>query len=546
MQAATIRLSVPILLFVLVWLPELRLTLGVLFGVGADNAASMRLLVAFVELLFVALKLVEERELRLPARLSPLLLPGALWLVWMVLAALFSGHLSVALLRTAEWTTHALFFTFLVAHLQQHEGRVKEVTHSLLAGFVLVFAWSIYAFTALDIELFSAVPGFTHIRHFGHFAVIVLLLSMAYDERPTFSAGFLFRKTVMVAAWTALFMAAGRGPLVAIAVVTVALAARGYFTDARRVLVPFAIGAVIGLLLSLVYSFPDWGVYRMFSSVSEAEGGDALSSGRLSIWAGALGDVLHHPLFGMGPEGFLYGSGTLFYSILHPHDFLLQALVEWGVPGALLFAYLLYRLLWPAFLHAKDKNSAITDKVLFWVVAVVLCYSFLTGNLYIPFSLFLFVVCLALLTARTAGGGTVVVKSVAALPLLLLLSSLMVVQVYALSAFVDGGMEGVSAREKQIVKAVPAFAVHPMAPGLVVEWARDSAANGNEDEAMAWLDWGIDTLPRNWIYAVAKAELLAAGGKRDEALATLPPAERIPPYSRDQLECIAARIADEE
>lgn len=545
MQFVTIRLSVPILLFILVWFPELRLTLGVIFGEGVDNAAGMKLVIAFLELLFIGLKLVEEREIRLPAQFRQLLLPAMLWLAWMVLAAMMSGHLHVALLRTAEWLTHALFFTVLVSHLYREPGRVKEVIHAVLAGFALVFVWSAYGFSALDVEWFAAVPGFSNIRHFGHFALVALLLAMTFDTSASARGAFLFRKAVMVAAWTALFMASGRGPFFAIAVVTLLLVVRGYFANAGTVLATFAIGALIGLILSLVYSSPEWGVYRMVYSVTDADGGEALSSDRLSIWKLALTDVLHHPLFGLGPEGYLYGSGTHFHGFLHPHNFVLQSLVEWGIPGTLLFALILVRLLWPAYHSARAQGADVTYKVLFWAIAIFLVYSLVTGNLYIPFSLFLFVVCLALITARADDTATVVVKRGGVIPLYLLLTSLLAVQIFSLAALVGSRGEGLSPMEQKIVKSVPAFAVHPMVANDVIEWARASAATGNEAEAMRWLDWGGETLPRRWLFSLARAELLAAAGRYQEALHTLPAEDELPPYYREQLECIAARIAGE-
>jgi putative inorganic carbon (HCO3(-)) transporter len=58
------------------------------------------------------------------------------------------------------------------------------------------------------------------------------------------------------------------------------------------------------------------------------------SSGRTLLWKLALELIRAHPWLGIGPQHFAH-DGVKLYIGAHPHDWLLQVGVEWGVPALL-------------------------------------------------------------------------------------------------------------------------------------------------------------------------------------------------------------------
>ena len=86
---------------------------------------------------------------------------------------------------------------------------------------------------------------------------------------------------------------------------------------------------------------PSFGVMRFLVSASRIDNPDAFASGRMEVWGKAIRDILQHPIFGLGPDQFratLHDSSTVF---LHPHNGFLQAAIEWGIPGGVLFCIVL-------------------------------------------------------------------------------------------------------------------------------------------------------------------------------------------------------------
>ena len=61
---------------------------------------------------------------------------------------------------------------------------------------------------------------------------------------------------------------------------------------------------------------------------------DEALTGRLQMWRHVWEAWRPHPFFGLGPDGYLFIEPSLYG--VQPHNFILQSLVEWGIPGTLL------------------------------------------------------------------------------------------------------------------------------------------------------------------------------------------------------------------
>ena len=99
------------------------------------------------------------------------------------------------------------------------------------------------------------------------------------------------------------------------------------------------VAGVVGLALA-VYALsagPEF-VFNRISIVGEEGVGRGMLSGRFEVWQAALANV---------PQNLWYGVGVMNYRVLggaidlHPHNWVLQLLVETGLPGLLLFSGIL-------------------------------------------------------------------------------------------------------------------------------------------------------------------------------------------------------------
>lgn len=539
MQQTRVQISTLLILLSLVWIPETRVLLTLVAGSDAASTMVMKPLVAVFELLFVTAVLTGHQPLTLPEPVKRLRLPVALWFCWMLLASVYSEHTALALLRTAEWLSHTLFAIALIAYISRDESRIKEVVHALLTGFL------IYTFLYLLLAPAGskAAPGFDNIRHYDHYAVVALLLSLSIKRSGLFSLLSIFKLTTVTASWTILFFTGARGPLIAVIGSTLLLAFAGCFNKRTHLITILVITATIGALLSALLSDTDQGIYRIFHSVSEFTDIDSFSSRRVEVWSSSLLDVVTNKIFGLGPEGFIYGSYSSPRFILHPHNLLLQTAIEWGIPGSVLFFWLLHKLYTPVFKRINSGNHYVFAAS--WAAATYLIYSLITGNIYIPFSTFLFFVITALLISKTHDDvHNTALRRARLLPVYAIAVTATLVNIYVVSQYISVDQQAPDTSQARLFRAVPAFATHPSAQSKVVEWARDDLHSGKKEAAMQWLHWGATALPRSWIPQYAEAEILIQEGMTERANTLLNEMNRYPLQYQRQIDCMKWRIQE--
>lgn len=100
------------------------------------------------------------------------------------------------------------------------------------------------------------------------------------------------------------------------------------------------------------------------------EGGRGLMSGRMEVWQTAWSYVGEHPLFGIGLMNYRNLPGAV---DLHPHNWVIQMLLETGLVGTALFVGLMGYLLY-TFVHFAKGN-------LYGVAAVASLCAFLVAGL---------------------------------------------------------------------------------------------------------------------------------------------------------------------
>jgi O-antigen ligase len=138
-------------------------------------------------------------------------------------------------------------------------------------------------------------------------------------------------------------------------------------------------------------------------------GGAGLDTGRLAIWRDAVREIAAHPLFGHGPEGYALSDCCETW-ITHPHNFILQLLMEFGLVGcsaALLLAVRAVSLMGAARGFLKLVMASPTNRVLTSTLVAYLALGLIDGMLYFVVPLMHFALFCGLLAAGIHQAGVI-------------------------------------------------------------------------------------------------------------------------------------------
>jgi O-antigen ligase len=117
---------------------------------------------------------------------------------------------------------------------------------------------------------------------------------------------------------------------------------------------------------------------------SEHLGQETFDNSRLALWRMSWQQILVHPLFGSGPEGY-WLSGCCNPRIMQAHNFVLQFLMEFGAAGCAVALLLMARAVMRLGGVAATARSAMAvpgNKVLSCLVAAFLAYSLVDQTMY--------------------------------------------------------------------------------------------------------------------------------------------------------------------
>lgn len=180
---------------------------------------------------------------------------------------------------------------------------------------------------------------FTNIRYYGD-ALLPSIFLLWY--RPSFlKASNLFPIGLSSLYLLTLYVDGSRAACLSI-VISLIISGFLYRHKMKELFIP---------LMSIAMSIVFYVVYNYL--IVENHSNDLIRSGssnRLALWNGSLQYWSEHFLLGMGGANFIYFDRSINYQqVAHPHNIILQLLVEWGVIGTviclliLLFYYQLFR-----------------------------------------------------------------------------------------------------------------------------------------------------------------------------------------------------------
>ncbi len=300
---------------------------------------------------------------------------------------------SAAMMRSAMTLTHLLFGLGVFYLLRARGfGAYRMLWWALLGGAILYLAIMVAFIAAIarpdTFDWLQFGLGVVNIRHAGFYVIVGAAMALgiaATEARPRF-----YWLAVVAAALCCMefFWSGSRAPLFALLAACLVSAALVPALRHVRSLAALLIAYAGGAALSLLHAPPvaNFGLYRMLASGSEASVND-MSSGRVDLWGASLQAFLARPFFGYAEGQYVFVVAEAKSFLHHPHNILLQSLVQWGGIGTLLFGFLAISAWWnlfrgtrvagakavPAFLAVNTfAIYAMFDGVLFFVYPMMI------------------------------------------------------------------------------------------------------------------------------------------------------------------------------
>ncbi len=196
------------------------------------------------------------------------------------------------------------------------------------------------------LEALDFAPGFSNIRFFNHTQTVLLpLLVLLCCLTPRASRLRYLWLTLVSLWWLSIIATTGRGSLLGLAAGVVFAAIvlrRSAVAYLKTFAVTFAGGiAMYVVFLVIVPVLAGNGSFGALDYALERSKNDP-SSMRSFIWGNALELIRQHPWFGVGPMHFAHDA-LRFRLAAHPHDWVLQIAVEWGLPALPLLGFALFQ-----------------------------------------------------------------------------------------------------------------------------------------------------------------------------------------------------------
>jgi O-antigen ligase len=252
---------------------------------------------------------------------------------------------------------------------------------------------------------------YNHIRHFSSHAFIasccayILLKSVHGNTFLKFATYFLITFCVF-----SMLLAYGRGSILAFLAF---IAIDSYFQSGVSKAVKNLSLTVLAILVfyTLLY-FTSLGVITEFLFSSVLRGNEttqlgitqrvnAVSSGRVDMWLYGIERALSSPIFGHGAGSALWlFEGTPYVFAVHPHNSLVQFVMDFGFLGAAILFFVFAKAMWSmsvCFSSAIDNEYLRRSLVSFFFAYIL--FSFTDGLLYQPLPMMNFFLILAVLIA---------------------------------------------------------------------------------------------------------------------------------------------------
>ncbi len=322
-----------------------------------------------------------------------------LWCFSSLLSMFFSySNIPTAASRQTEWFIH-LFFGWTIYSLLIQKNNLRFFIQSLpvIASLLVIIGFFIFWFynPAAPNHDWASPPFFINIRHLSHLAVAALLLIPFIHKKI-----FFYTVPLTCLLWALIIWSGGRSGILAaaIAITTVTFLTRNWQQFLYQ-LIAFFVGSYLSTLNPIIYS----DIFKIINqqATTLSLDLDRILSGRITIWSYSLEHLLNNPIFGAGIERFKIISHQNGHpGFYHPHNFIIQFLLEWGVIGGSAFLFIILKshlVMW------KHRNIFFKDDLTTSTFSMYIAFfliSLFSGIYYFSYSILLLVTCNALLFSR--------------------------------------------------------------------------------------------------------------------------------------------------
>lgn len=299
---------------------------------GVDPAV-VRAWIILAELAAVATWLWSGRATTLHVRPRPVWVGvGLAWIAASLVTTATAVHVAPAVVRTAEWAAHVVFALALASQIQNDRGLAVAVVRAVPIGFVgLLAAIAVEAAQMPDPQghnWLGEVPYLGNVRRLGFYALAATVFAaFPLIARDASRAERAWGWTGVALGWGVLFWCGGRGSIGAGLLAMGVVGALGH--RRQRAWSPLAAAMVVGALLSFCVPVDALdGLWRFLTRSTSAE---RFTSGRTEIWAAVAAEWWGRPWLGLGPGASAFVMAP--FALPHPHNIVLQGLLEWGAVG---------------------------------------------------------------------------------------------------------------------------------------------------------------------------------------------------------------------
>lgn len=317
----------------------------------------------------------------------------AIWMTAMIVATSLSQYREAATTSLVIWTVHLLFAGGAFHLLKYYRSSLNDLAPSLVLTFLVSAASAGVVITGFvlakgiesDFDWSGDLPGYGHIRHTG------------YIFAPAVAAGFAsmaiwpaYRPKVIWMASTicicAMLWLGSRGPVFALlaAIIPSALLFP-HFRSVRWIRTTLS-ASVVGALFSLIIPMPNVG---WFGAVKRIWVGGAdmseLSSNRVDIWRETISLILNRPYAGYGGLQFQHIVESSQGLLKHPHNSVLQFILDWGILGGIAMV-LLFSAILLGLVISRARQCDLSP-LAFMVGCTMLVFSLIDGILFYSFTI---------------------------------------------------------------------------------------------------------------------------------------------------------------
>lgn len=403
------------LLIVLLALPALR-TVFIPDWHGTWRQWPANAHISMIEVLFIAFVIIERRDIGLKFDHLPALFWAAagLWLVAMVPSTIGAVLPAASVVKNFHWVVHCAFLIYLSAYVRAVPRLAALLPWAILFSLLLylpIFLWSVAQVDNPQDFLWTwHMPGFINVRHLDFLlAVVLALANLALVAPWSMGRKWLLAVNIglIVMCWTLLFWTGARGAVMAAGVAFLVLLPFLSRQQMVRIIAHNLYAVPLGAVLSLLYPVGDTslGLARFWSTFEQSRNINEFSTSRLDFWRQAFALWKGAPWFGVGAgqsKTLLAAAGGVF---AQPHNIILQALMGWGLFGAVPFLVVIGVAMVKAWRRLRRQRPNVDPSALagFAMATVLLANAMIDASLHDPYPTMLFIIGLVAVLAPARG-----------------------------------------------------------------------------------------------------------------------------------------------